>query len=86
MSGPFDRHPFLLPSTDVAAILKTDLEHGLTSEQVAKLQQEHPPNELEVAGAIPWHTIFVKQLFNAMILVSSLAHPPQRPVLRSRAM
>lgn len=77
MSGPFDRHPFLLPSADVAAILETDVDNGLTSEQVARLQQEHPPNELEVEGAIPWHTIFVKQLFNAMILVT--LPPPVLP-------
>lgn len=69
MSGKFDQHPFLLAPTDVAAALKTNLENGLASTQVSQLQQECPPNELDIKGAIPWYTIFFKQLFNAMILV-----------------
>lgn len=73
MAGQFDRHPFLLASNDVAAALKTDVDKGLNSAQVAQLQQEYPRNELDIGGAIPWYTIFIKQLFNAMILVSS--HP-----------
>lgn len=69
MSASFGKHPFLLPPVEVAATLKTNIENGLTSVQVAQLQQECPPNELNVKGAIPWYTIFLKQLFNAMILV-----------------
>lgn len=71
MAGQFDRHPFLLAPNDVAAALKTDVDKGLNSAQVAQLQQEYPRNELDIGGAIPWYTIFIKQLFNAMILVSS---------------
>jgi P-type Na+/K+ transporter len=63
-------HPFLLSVQDVAKSLETDLERGLTSAKVTQLQQRYPPNELDVGGAIPWHTIFLRQLFNAMILVS----------------
>jgi magnesium-transporting ATPase (P-type) len=69
MSGHFERHPFLLAPADVAAALDTDIDNGLTSAQVAQLQQQYPPNELNVEGAISWYTIFIKQLFNAMILV-----------------
>lgn len=72
MSGQFEKHPFLLPPAEVAAALKTNLENGLTSVQVAQLQQECPRNELDVKGAIPWYTIFLKQLFNAMILVRQI--------------
>lgn len=68
MSGQFEKHPFLLPSTDVAAALKTDVDNGLTPTQVAQLQKDFPPNELNVDGGIAWHTILAKQLFNAMIL------------------
>lgn len=68
MSGQFDRHPFLLTSADVAVALNTDIENGLTSAQVAQLQHEHPANELDVDGSIPWQNILAKQLFNAMIL------------------
>ncbi|KAK9789652.1 putative P-type Na(+) transporter [Seiridium cardinale] len=69
MAGEFDRHPFLLSVQDVAKSLGTDVERGLTSSQVAQLREKHPPNELDVGGAIPWYTIFLRQLFNAMILV-----------------
>ncbi|KUI68759.1 Calcium-transporting ATPase 3 [Cytospora mali] len=73
MLGQFDRHPFLLPLADVAAVLNTDIDNGLTSTQVSQLQQQYPRNELEVEGAISWYTIFIKQLFNAMILVLMFA-------------
>jgi P-type Na+/K+ transporter len=70
MAGEFPRHPFLLTVQDVANSLGTDVERGLTTPQVAQLHEKYPPNELDVGGAIPWYTIFLRQLFNAMILVS----------------
>lgn len=86
MAGEFDQHPFLLASADVAAALHTDTENGLTSAQVAELSQRYPPNELEVEGAISWHTIFVKQLFNAMIIVSLFAmYRPPICIVRAHA-
>ncbi|KAI5860007.1 potassium/sodium eff [Durotheca rogersii] len=69
MAGQFERHPFLLPVQDVAKALEVDLDRGLSSAQVTQLQAKYPPNELDVGGAIPWYKIFLKQLFNAMILV-----------------
>ncbi|KAI1764229.1 potassium/sodium eff [Hypoxylon sp. FL1150] len=73
MAGQFKRHPFLLTTEDVAKALDTHLERGLSSAQVARLQEQYPPNELDVGGAIPWYKIFLKQLFNAMILILFLA-------------
>lgn len=70
MSAHFDRHPFLLPPADVAAALSTNIEHGLSSVQVAHLQQKYPRNELAMGETIAWHTILIKQICNAMILVS----------------
>lgn len=72
MATASERHAFLLPVQDVANNLETDIERGLTSAQVAHLQEKHPPNELDVGGAIPWYTIFLRQLLNAMILVSQI--------------
>lgn len=69
MAADFERHPFLLPVQDVVRVLGSDLDRGLTSAQVSQLQEKYPPNELDVGGAIPWYKIFLKQLFNAMILV-----------------
>ncbi|KAI1425318.1 ATPase [Xylaria sp. FL1777] len=69
MAAQFEQHPFLLSAEDVARLLGSDLERGLSSSQVTQLQQKYPPNELDVGGAIPWYKIFIKQLLNAMILV-----------------
>lgn len=71
MTAQFEKHPFLLPSADVAAALKTDIDNGLTSAQVAQLQNEYPSNELDIQGSVSWHSILAKQLFNAMILGKS---------------
>ncbi|KAF3061115.1 Calcium-transporting ATPase 3 [Daldinia childiae] len=73
MAGQFERHPFLLTAQDVAKELETDLERGLSSAKVTQLQEKYPPNELDVGGAIPGYKIFLKQLFNAMILILFLA-------------
>jgi P-type Na+/K+ transporter len=72
MAAEFERHPYLLSVEDVAKTLGTDLDRGLSSAQVAELQQTYPQNILDVGGAIPWYKIFIKQLLNAMILVSTL--------------
>ncbi|KAI1434693.1 hypothetical protein GGR50DRAFT_389036 [Xylaria sp. CBS 124048] len=69
MTAKFEQHPFLLPAEDVARCLDTDLEKGLSPDQVSQLREKYPPNELDVGGGIPWYNIFIKQLINAMILV-----------------
>ncbi len=70
-----DRHPFLLPVEDVARQLGTNIETGLSARQVAELQNKVPPNELEGGGGVSWYKIFIKQISNAMILVSQLLLP-----------
>jgi P-type Na+/K+ transporter len=64
------RNPFLLSVDEVIQLLETDVDRGLNSAQIPTLQEKYGPNELDVGGAIPWYTIFLRQLFNAMILVS----------------
>ncbi|CZR53360.1 related to Ca2+-transporting ATPase [Phialocephala subalpina] len=64
-----DRHPFLLPVKNVAQQLSTNIETGLSKRQVADLQKDHPPNELEGGDGIAWYKILIKQCSNAMILV-----------------
>jgi magnesium-transporting ATPase (P-type) len=65
-----DRHPFLLSVEDVARQLGTNIETGLSARQVAELRNEFPPNELEGGGGVSWYKILLKQISNAMILVS----------------
>jgi magnesium-transporting ATPase (P-type) len=72
MAVVFEKHPFLLPVQDVADALGTNIEKGLSSAQVAQLKQRYPSNELDVGEGISWYTIFIRQLCNAMILVSHL--------------
>lgn len=69
MAGEFPKHPFLLPIEEVAQCLGTDVDKGLNGSQVTELQAKYPKNELDVGGSIPWYTILIRQLCNAMILV-----------------
>jgi Na+-exporting ATPase len=65
-----DPHPFLVSFQEVAKQLETNLETRLTARKVSELQKEYPPNELKGGGGISWHKILLKQISNAMILVS----------------
>lgn len=65
----FPRHPFLLTVQETEEALGTNVDRGLTPEQVADLQARHPKNELDVGGTIPWYSILAKQILNAMIIV-----------------
>lgn len=67
-----DRHPFLLDVDDVVKQLGTNLETGLSSRRVAELKKQYPPNELDDGGGVAWTSILLKQVSNAMILVSLL--------------
>jgi magnesium-transporting ATPase (P-type) len=72
MAAEFPRHPFLLSVEDVAQALNTNTEKGLSSAQVKELSEKYPKNELDVGEGVVWYTIFIRQLCNAMILVSAL--------------
>jgi P-type Na+/K+ transporter len=63
-------HPFLLSVEDVAQQLGTNIETGLSARQVAERRKEFPPNELEGGSGVSWYKILIKQISNAMILVS----------------
>ena len=63
-------HPFLLSVEEVVQQMGTNLESGLSSTQVKELQSKYPLNELEGQGGVEWYRILIKQLLNAMILVS----------------
>ncbi|KAK4130080.1 potassium/sodium eff [Trichocladium antarcticum] len=69
MAAEFPKHPFLLTAEEVEQALGIDADRGLTSAQVAELQQKYPLNELDVGNSIAWYTIFIRQICNAMILV-----------------
>lgn len=66
----FPKHPFLLTVKETEEALGTNVDKGLTSEQVPDLQSRYPKNELDIGDTIPWYSILAKQIFNAMIIVS----------------
>lgn len=73
----FPKHPFLLSIGETADALSTDVDKGLTSAQVAQMQQKYPKNELDVGEGIAWYKLLTKQILNAMIIVSYfLPGPP----------
>lgn len=69
MSAEYPKHPFLLTVDETVQAVGTDLEKGLSTQQVNEAQEKYPRNEFEVSKTIPWYAILSKQLFNAMILV-----------------
>lgn len=77
----FSKHPFLLSVDETAHALQTDIDKGLTSVQVAQLQQKYPKNELDVGGTIPWYSILTKQVLNAMIIVSLIRYATDESLL-----
>jgi hypothetical protein len=79
MTAEFPKHPFLLTAEETAQALGTDLDKGLTSDQVAELQTKYPKNELDVGGSVPAYKIFTKQLLNAMIIVSDKSSSSHYP-------
>jgi Na+-exporting ATPase len=65
----FPKHPFLLNIEETAKALGTDVDKGLTSQQVSQAQQKYPKNELDVGEGVAWYKILTKQVLNAMIIV-----------------
>lgn len=81
MSSPasiynYPKHPYLLSVQETAQLLGTDLDKGLSTQQVEEAKKKYPKNEFEVGGSVPWYAILSKQFFNAMVLVSSHASLP----------
>ena len=70
MSGDYPQHPFLLSVEELAGVLKTNPESGLTSTEVTQLQEVYPKNELEESKSVPWWKILARQAINPMVVVS----------------
>jgi Na+-exporting ATPase len=65
-----NKHPCLLSVGETVRQLDTNIETGLSARKVQELQRECPLNELDDGGGIAWYKILIKQMTNAMILVS----------------
>ncbi len=71
-SPEYSKHPFTSPSKDILDHLKTNDQTGLDHAQVQEAQRTYGPNKLEGEGAVQWYRVLLKQVSNAMILVSAL--------------
>lgn len=65
----YPSHPFLLSTEVIVSQLKTNIETGLSDQQVASLQAVYGPNKLSGEGGVTWYSVLAKQVSNAMVLV-----------------
>jgi P-type Na+/K+ transporter len=73
----YTRQPFLLSVDELVQYLETNQDAGLSNVQVQQYQQKYGENKLKGEGAVKWYSLLIKQISNAMVLVSSLyAHSP----------
>ncbi|KAL8691070.1 MAG: hypothetical protein Q9218_003632 [Villophora microphyllina] len=73
LAQEYPKHPFTSTAKDVFDHLQTNDEVGLDRSSVEEAQRRYGPNKLEGEGAVQWHTVLLKQISNAMILVLVLA-------------
>ena len=66
----YPRHPFQLLIDEVYRRLDTNNETGLTLIEAQEAQGKHGPNKLAGEGGVQWYSVLLKQISNAMILVS----------------
>lgn len=78
---PLPRPPHALSAEEVARLLDVNLQTGLRSDDAAKRKDEFGANELLKEKNAQPLKILVRQVVNAMTLVSSL---PQRDAKDSR--
>ena len=66
----YTKQPFLLSVEEVLHYLDTKQDVGLSSARVQQYQQKYGENKLRGDGGVKWHTLLIKQISNAMMLVS----------------
>ena len=79
------QQPFLLSVDEVVQYLETNQDAGLSNAQVQQYRQKYGENKLEGEGAVKWYSLLIKQISNAMVLVSSLYAHSSRHSLKSPA-
>ncbi|EED24481.1 sarcoplasmic/endoplasmic reticulum calcium ATPase, putative [Talaromyces stipitatus ATCC 10500] len=69
----YPSHPFLLSTDEIISHLETNIDTGLSTQQVTSFQSRYGPNKLSGEGGVTWYSVLAKQVSNAMILVLVLA-------------
>jgi len=62
-------HPFKLSVEQLVQQLNTNTETGLNKATAADVLSKYGENKLQSDGGVKWHTVLLKQMSNAMILV-----------------
>ena len=66
----YGKHPFREPVEEIKTVLGTDTESGLSRARISELQKQYGENKLAGQGGVKWYAVLLKQISNAMILVS----------------
>lgn len=65
--------PYLLTADEVASQLATDPDNGLSEQEAQSRLAKFGLNELQGGGGVSAGRILMKQIFNAMVLVSIIS-------------
>lgn len=66
----YPRHPFQFSVNELTSHVGTDIDSGLSSAKVPELRTKYGENVLAGEGGVKWYAVLMKQISNAMILVS----------------
>lgn len=66
----YERHPFQLTVNELLNFQQTNTDSGLNAAQARDLCKKYGENKLEGEGSVKWYSVLLKQVSNAMILVS----------------
>lgn len=71
----YERHPFQLSIAQLSESLQTHIESGLGVQQAEEYRTRYGENKLAGDAGVKWYEVFLKQISNAMILVSVCVRP-----------
>lgn len=66
----YPSHPFTLSVDEVVQRLQVNLDTGLSVAKAQELRAQYGDNKLSGEGGVSWYRVLLKQISNAMILVS----------------
>ena len=66
----YHAHPAFMSIEDVRAQLETRVEDGLKPAAIQEAQLTYGPNRLRGEGSVKWYSVLLKQISNAVILIS----------------
>ncbi|KAF1813924.1 potassium/sodium eff [Eremomyces bilateralis CBS 781.70] len=69
----YGKHPFQLTVEELSEELHTNIESGLSAEEIRNAQEKYGENKLKGEEGVKWYKILSKQISNAMVLVLILA-------------